>query len=439
VSNLSFTSKILEKVVAQRLEEHLEVNDLWDPYQSAYRQNHSTETALLKVQSNIAEALDSGSMVVLLMIDLSAAFDTLDHATLIKRFEHSFGITGEALQWVSSYLANRSQSVTINGEQSEESILQFGVPQGSVLGPKEYCMYTRPVGTIVRQHGMSHMSYADDTQAYEIFASQAHWPDTTAKIQSCMSAISSWMSNNSLKMNADKFEFIVFHPKRQQFDPQEYSLTLANTTYQPVLKVRNLGVVQDSQLKMEQQVSSVCRSCYNQIRSIGRIRNFINTDTCRTLVQALVTSRLDYANSLLLGITKAQTDRLQRLQNCAARLITRTPMRDHMMPVLKELHWLPAQYRPKFKVLLFTYKALHGSAPSYLADMITEYKPARALRSANQGLLVVPEVRTLYGERSFRYSAATLWNDLPLRVKDAPNVHRFKRLLKAHLFQKAFD
>ena len=144
VSNLQFISKLLEKVVDQRFGEHLSINQLRDIWQSAYEQNHSTETALLKVQSDIAEALDSGSMVVLLMLDLSAAFDTLDHNTLVKRFEHSFGITGKALQWVSSYLTDRTQCVAVDSATSKDCTLQHGVPQGSVLGPKMYCMYTRP-------------------------------------------------------------------------------------------------------------------------------------------------------------------------------------------------------------------------------------------------------------------------------------------------------
>ena len=145
---------------------------------------------------------------------------------------------------------------------------------------------------------------------------------------------------------------------------------------------------------------------------------------------------MDYANSLLLGITKAQTNRMQRMQNSAARLVTRTPKRAHITPVLKDLHWLPAESRPKFKVFLFTYKAL---ATSYLSELVTEYRPTRSLRSASQHLLVKPQVNNHYGERSFRYQAALLWNELPQSVKDAPNIHRFKRLLKAYLFKLAFE
>ena len=164
VSNLSFLSKVLERVVAKQLEVHLCENSLHDVYQSAYRPHHSTETVLLRVQTDILDALDRGSLVVLIMIDLWAAFDTLDHDILLSQFDHSFGVRGDALQWLRSYLTGRMQCVAIDQSQSSESHLSYGVPQGSVLGPKLYCMYTRPVGEIARRHNMRHLSYADDTQ-----------------------------------------------------------------------------------------------------------------------------------------------------------------------------------------------------------------------------------------------------------------------------------
>ena len=160
VSNLPFLSKIMEKVVDARLEHHLVQNNLHEPSQSAYKRFHSTETALLKVQNDILRSLDAGDVTVLVMLDLSAAFDTIDHPTLLRRFECHFGIEGKALAWITSYLSNRYQSVSVNGELSKQVLLQYGVPQGSVLGPKKYVMYTKPLGDIIRQHEVDHHFYA---------------------------------------------------------------------------------------------------------------------------------------------------------------------------------------------------------------------------------------------------------------------------------------
>ena len=149
VSNLPFIAKVLEKVVDTRFERHLLSNGLHEELQSAYCRSHSTETALLKVQSDILESLDNGCVTVLVMLDLSAAFDTIDHGILLHRFENLIGISGAALGWIASYLHDRYQVVVIDGEHSDPVLLEHGVPQGSVLGPKKYTMYSKPLGAII--------------------------------------------------------------------------------------------------------------------------------------------------------------------------------------------------------------------------------------------------------------------------------------------------
>ena len=373
------------------------------------------------------------------MIDLSAAFDTLDHSILLERFHHTFGITGQALRWIQSYLSGRTQCVAIEEATSRDCPLGFGVPQGSVLGPKEYCMYTRPVGDIARRHHMQHMTYADDTQAYDILVLPSEWSDTSTQIEACVEELQDWMKKNMLKLNHDKFEFIIFHPKHRPIHQQDYTITIGEKTFMPASYVRNLGVYQDKSLNMEKHVSSIIKTCYHQIRSIGKVRKFITVDACRSLVQSLVTSRLDYANILLHNLPKSLVNRLQLVQNTCACLITRTSRRNHITPILVDLHWLPVQYRIMYKVLLYTHKALHGHAPQYIRDLIVPYRPTRNLRSARRSLLVVPTPRTsTYGGRSFRVTAPQLWNELPEDLKLSPSLVSFKQNLKTHLFKLAY-
>ena len=161
VSNLPFLSKVIEKFVAAHLRTHLEVNKLWCKMQSAYRPFHSTKSALLCVQNYILSSLNNRKMVALVLLDLSAAFDTIDHEKLLHRLETRFGINGTALDWFRSYLSNRSQAVRINNSLSEKMYLNF--PQGSVLGPILFTLYVAPVADIAKKHGVSHMLYADDT------------------------------------------------------------------------------------------------------------------------------------------------------------------------------------------------------------------------------------------------------------------------------------
>ena len=247
------------------------------------------------------------------------------------------------------------------------------------------------------------------------------------------------MNANKLKLNCEKTEFIVFHPRHSKLQVTDFNIRSDESVISPASQVKNLGVIQDSCLTMEKHINNVVRACYYHIRNIGKIRKNITTDSTRTLVKASVTSRLDYANALLYGLPSTLLDRLQVVQNTSARLITRTPRRDHITPILMQLHWLPIQQRLSYKILLYAYKAIRGNAPSYICDMVEVYQPRRALRSASKSLLVVPRIRTIsYGERTFRSAVANLWKSLPETVKNADSLNLFKTMLKTHLFRFAF-
>ena len=203
VSNLPFVSKIVEKVVASRLNTHMAQNSILEPSQSAYRKHHSTETALLRVQNDILQAIDRKKCVMLLLLDLSAAFDTIDHEILLQRLRVSGGVCGTALAWFRSYLSGRTQSVKILNTTSKPRLLRYGVPQGSVLGPLLFTLYSAPIASIVRRHGLIAHLYADDTQLYIVF-DQDDAVDTIKRIEACVMEIKEWMAMNWLKLNDEK-------------------------------------------------------------------------------------------------------------------------------------------------------------------------------------------------------------------------------------------
>jgi exonuclease III len=440
VSNLPFLSKILEKVVAKRLESHLSIHRLHDNHQSAYRTGHSTETALLKVHHDITEALDNKCMTALVMLDLSAAFDVIDHGILQRRLEDSFGVTGSALTWIQSYLSDRSQCVAVGGSTSEGKCLSFGVPQGSVLGPRKYCLYSKPIGTICQRHNFRYHCYADDTQVYIGIMPNEKWVDVSKKLEACLTDISVWMSANMLMLNQEKTEFIIFKPKHQVKKNEKCQLRVGEKTVHVAESVKSLGVYFDTSLTMERQVNAISRVCYYQIRNISQIRKYITMDACKTLAHALVTSRLDYGNALLYGLPSTLLTRLQRIQNSAARLVTRTRKRDHVTPVLNSLHWLPVIYRSQYKILTYAYKSLHGTAPQYLEELVVAYQPTRSLRSESETLLTVPRTRGVtYGNRCIRKAAAILWNKLPKNMRKCQTLNTFKKKVKTNLFISAFS
>ena len=201
--------------MAKRLEQHLNAHHLHDNLQSAYRSYHSTETALLRVHHDITMALDNKCTAVLVLLDLSAAFDVIDHGILYERLELSYGICNDALNWIQSYLSNRTQCVAVGSCTSTDKHLNFGVPQGSVLGPLEYCLYSKPIGEICRRHNLLYHCYPDDPQVYIVIRPSDSWDNLATKMEACLADISLWMSSNMLKLNQDKTELIVFSSKHQ--------------------------------------------------------------------------------------------------------------------------------------------------------------------------------------------------------------------------------
>ena len=458
VSNLTYLSKTIERVVYKRLDSFFRQQHLVEPVQSAYREYHSTETALIKVQSDILQAIDNGELVVLVMLDLSSAFDTVDHAILLHRLENEFGIKGPALTWIKSYLTNRSQRVSIDNILSDSVILKSGVPQGSVLGPQQFCSYTRPVGAIVRSHGLSCHFYADDSQIYMHCQPGAELEAAISKIEDCVDDIRRWMGRNKLKLNDEKTEVILFGTRQKlstlntqcQFrvggskaadldpgtcDSDTVTIRIGNQIISPTNSVKNLGVQYDSVLKMDQHVNKVCGTAYSHLRNIGRIRQYLDANATKSMVNAMVTSRLDYANALLLGVNAQLIKKLQRVQNASARMITATGRREHISPVIRSLHWLPVESRIRYKVLVHTYKAIHDQSPTYIQDMLAAQLSSRQLRSSDQQRLVVKRTKTAYGSRQFDVGAARLWNSTPLHVKQANTLAAFKKAVKTYLFQ----
>ena len=404
-----------------------------------YRRGHSTETALLKVSSDILRAADHGSVTLLGMLDLSAAFDCVDHDILLRRLSCSFGIVGTALSWIQSYLTSRIQRVKYNGGVSEIGHLSCGVPQGSVLGPLFFSLYTTDVFHLVEQRQFRIHGYADDLQIYE-HTLPSDMDAVSRRFAACVEDVMTWMASNRLKLNSSKTEIIWFGSASRLGTCSTKPISIAGDAIRPVNSVRNLGVIFDSTLSFKLHVSSVARTCYYQIRQIRTVRKSLTQDSCHTLIRSLVFSRLDYCNSLLAGAPKVFLDQLSCVMRASARLTLGLSRFSHVAVITREkLHWLDFPARVVFKLCVTAFRCLHGLAPGYLAGSCVPVSsvPGRShLRSAALGALVIPSSRLVtVGERAFFITCPRAWNLLPpdLRTADL-GLQAFRKKLKTFLF-----
>jgi len=437
VSNLNFISKVVEKIIQNRLLKHINSFSGLPNFQSAYRMFHSTETALLRVQNDLLLAIEQRKVSALTLLDLSAAFDTVDHVILAERLHSFFGLSGTALSLLSSYLSNRTQSILIGDELSSPVTLTTGVPQGSILGPLLFSLYTAPLEHLLKKKGVSFHFYADDTQIYMSFSASDSL-ESLARFSDVLTVVKEWFSSSKLSLNADKTEFIIVGTKQQRAKAEGDTLKLNfdNCSISPSESVRNLGVIFDSDMSMSTHVSKICQLSFLHLRNFRRIRGILDLNSAKLVANALVSCRLDYCNSLLYGIDKGLLNKLQRVQNALARVVVTSVRRhDHVSPALKQLHWLPVEQRILYKVGLLAFKVKTNGQPLYLAEML-HCAPSSNRRSSCKNLLTIPFLKSENGRRSFCFSAPTVWNSLPQELRDVSTEDLFRKKLKTFLFPK---
>lgn len=417
-------TKIFEKIVYNQLLDYLNENNILSEDQSGFRSLHSTATALLHATNEWFHNIDEGRLNGVVYLDLAKAFDTVNHSILLKKLE-MYGVRGTQLAWFQSYLSQRSQQCLVDNYLSSQSEISCGVPQGSTLGPLLFLVYINDLSNSVK-HSKVRM-FADDTN---ISVSASNCKDIENSLNSDLEDIQLWLEANKLNLNLSKTEFMLLGSSAKLFNlALPPKIKLGTLSVKQVQSAKSLGVIIDETLSWSCHIDQICKKISQAIFGLKLARPFVPRDILILIYKALVQPHFDYCDVVWGNCNKGLTDRLQKLQNRAARVITRTNYETRSAEILKNLKWDDLECRRFKHMAVVMYKILNNKAPAYLNSFRKLRDGTTYNLRAHDSDFVVPKPRTEALKRSFQYQGPKVWNGLASDVKDANSLPQFKRRL----------
>ena len=437
ISLLCSLSKVLEKLVHQQISDYLIKNNKLDPYQSGFRKNFSTQSALLKITDDIRLAIDRKMVTILVLFDFSKAFDRVNHAKLLAKLAR-LNFSASVLNWFHSYLTDRKQAVKDSvGNLSSWLPVKHGVPQGSVLGPLLFAIYILDLPKTLKH--CNYMLYADDLQIY--FQCHLHdLRDGITKVQRDAEAISSWVKDNQITLNSTKTKAIIIGSSKF-INKINYDILprieIDNVTVHYSNVVRNLGIQMNTNLTWHDQVNQISNRVNSILYQLKTQKHVLPTHTRTKLINALAFPHLDYCSLVFGDLTNELNERLQRIQNSCIRFIFNLRYDEHVSSYREKLSWLPVKDRRNYLLSVFLFSLFSTSEPKYLMDMFEHQPESRTMitRSASSDLYC-PTHRTTKYHHSFLVSSTKLWNSLPINLKNISNKQTFRTKLHFHLSRK---
>ena len=420
ISLLSNVSKLCEKIVVSQLTAYLIDNCILNDNQHAYLPGRSTETALAAVTAYITKHVDAKQVVSLASVDLSSAFDCVDHEILLRKLAW-YGVSPA---WFSDYLTNRRQRV--RGGRTVQNV-SAGVPQGSLTGPVLFLLYTNDIPSHL---DCSIISYADDSQVL-VPGKISDIPMMTARLEQNLKSLEEWYRAHHLKLNGSKTQYVIFCTRPLNRHLSDVSLSVGDAVVTPSNTLTNLGVIMDHNLTWADHVKETAQKCNKIIFPLTKHGSSLSQHVLAKMVQTLVIPHLTYCAPIWGGLCANQRQRLQKVLNRAARMTTKTARRAHITPVLHQLGWRSIEEVVKHRDAMLVHHALYSPcAPPCLRSLfIRRVDVCQRRTRAQQTALELPQVRTELAKRSLQYRAASLWNSLPHEVTNAVSRKLFRSKL----------
>lgn len=401
ISVLPVVSKLLERAVHIQLYAHLSQNQLLNPYQCGFRKLHSTETAAISFVDTIRRNIDHGMMTGAVFIDLQKAFDTVNHKRLLHKLQ-DLGIINLELKWFEDYLHNRMQRVRYQNVLSDPNLIQTGVPQGSILGPLLFIVFINDMALVTRNCNM--LIYADDTV---LFCSSKDSDEISKVLEENMELIDTWLSENILFLNKKKTECMLFGTSVRLSRVQNFSVSIKGSILNRVTEYMYLGIVIDEVLSWKEHVHHMLSKAGKRIGMLRRIRKDLTVFAADKVYKAFIRPTMEYCDTVWTGCGKTNGDALEKVQNRAARIVTKLQRSEE---ALKYLKWESLLYRRDKHVYNLVKRSLVGKTPQFLKHYFS-FNHSTVQRINRQSYqLRFPKVKTECGKKGFFYYGCTIYN-----------------------------
>ena len=428
ISILPTLSKILERSAVNQLTEYLEKNNLISPNQHAYRKQHSTITCLTEVINHVYNLLENKKHTAIASLDLSKAFDSIDHELILKKLTN-LGLKTEAVLYIKSYLANRKQVTKFKNFTSNEETVQSGIPQGSIMGPLLFLCFTNDLANEFGNK-CKMVAYADDTQ---LIIDADNITQLKKKIEPVITTAQNWYRANSMKNNIAKTEILMVNPSKQN---EKMKINIQHEgkkiTIETVPFIKVLGIFIDMKLNWSKQVNAVRSRAMDSVRNLHRINHLLPEKHRVALYKALIDPLFSYGDIIWGGCTKQDSEKLQRVQNFASKSITGNRKYDSASASLRKLKFLNLEQRRQVHQTVFVHKALTEKSTSSINQLYTSYLSSANTRRAETNRLTIPKHSSTRYEKSPLYRSITSWNQSPTNLPYG-NIKQHKHLLQQHL------
>ena len=435
ISLVTSISKVFEKVVFLQLTKYFQDNGLFYDGQYGFRENHSTEMATVELLDRIISALDDKQLPISIYMDLSKAFDTLNHDILLDKLSY-YGVDGTALQWFDSYLSNRSMYVEIDNMKSSVRTLTTGVPQGSILGPLLFLIYMNDISN--SSNLFKFILFADDTNLFSTieYTLPTHTSNVNELLNNELANIYEWLTVNRLSLNLTKTKYMIFHPIQKDISSLVPTVIINGIQIEKVHNFNFLGVCLDSNLKWDGHIKLLASKLGKYSGILNKLKRYIPIDILRILYCSMVNSHLNYA-ILSWGFA---CSRLKKMQKRIIRIITCSKYNAHTSPLFKSLRILTLDDMLRLNTLKFYYKYLHNELPPYFYSFnIREQGDRHTYDTRNSGQLQVEMTRTEYADKRLRIYLPTLVNDTPTNILAMITTHclqDFTKNVKHYLIEQ---